>query len=102
VANVPAAGLEYVRALREVKYHDSLFEALSKQYEAARIDEAREAPVIQVVDYAITPERKSGPRRTLITGLGAALSAFIAVIIAYIRGARKLLGRAPVAEAGRG
>jgi len=75
LANVPRAGLQYLRALREVKYHDMLFEVLSKQYEVARIDEAKEAPMIQVVDPAVRPEKKSGPMRMQITVLGAILSA---------------------------
>jgi tyrosine-protein kinase Etk/Wzc len=83
VANVPQAGLEYLRALREVKYHDSLFEVLSKQYEAARIDEAKEAPMIQVVDQAVPPERKSGPPRALIIVLGSVLAGAAGAIFVY-------------------
>jgi tyrosine-protein kinase Etk/Wzc len=64
---VPAVTLEYARRLREVKFHDSLYELLSRQYEAARIDEAKAAPIIQVVDPATPPDKKSGPHRTLIT-----------------------------------
>jgi uncharacterized protein involved in exopolysaccharide biosynthesis len=63
--------LEYARNFREVKYHESLFELLSRQYEAARIDEAKSAPIIQVIDHAVAPDRKSGPHGSLITiGLG--------------------------------
>ena len=83
VANVPEAGLEYLRALREVKYHDSLLEVLAKQYEAARIDEAKEAPVIQVVDPAVPPDRKSGPHRAVLSVFGALVSAFAAAIFVY-------------------
>jgi uncharacterized protein involved in exopolysaccharide biosynthesis len=68
---VPAEGLEYERKLREVKYHTTLFDLLSRQYEAARIDEAKSAPVIQVVDRAVPPDKKSGPPRLLLTlGIG--------------------------------
>ncbi len=49
----PAGGLEYRRKLREVRYHESLLELLSKQYEAGRMDEAKSAPIIQVVDHAV-------------------------------------------------
>lgn len=69
---LPQAGLDYVRRLREVKYHELLFEILSRQYEAARLDEARQAPVVQVIDAAVVPERRSWPPRTLLT-LGAGL-----------------------------
>jgi uncharacterized protein involved in exopolysaccharide biosynthesis len=72
---VPAVTLEYARKLREVKYHETLFELLAKQYEAARIDEAKAAPIIQVVDRAIPPDKKSGPHRSLIL-LGCAFVGF--------------------------
>jgi tyrosine-protein kinase Etk/Wzc len=65
-ANVPALALEYVRKEREVKYREVLFELIAKQYESARLDESREAPVLQVVDRAVVPDRKSGPLRTVI------------------------------------
>jgi tyrosine-protein kinase Etk/Wzc len=65
--HVPAVMLEYARKLREVKYHETLYELLAKQYEAARIDVAKAAPVIQVVDHAIPPDKKSGPHRLWIT-----------------------------------
>jgi uncharacterized protein involved in exopolysaccharide biosynthesis len=79
-AQVPEAGLEYVRCLREVKYHEALFEVLAKQYEAARIDEAKESPAIQVVDPAVQPEKKSGPHRILITALATFLSLIAGVL----------------------
>jgi tyrosine-protein kinase Etk/Wzc len=63
---VPQEGLEYGRDLRDVKYHEALFELLSRQFEAARIDEAKAAPIIQVVDHAVPPDKKSGPPRLLI------------------------------------
>ncbi len=64
--NVPTDALEYARKLREVKYHESLLDLLSRQYEAARIDEAKAAPVIQVIDRATIPDKRSGPPRLLI------------------------------------
>jgi uncharacterized protein involved in exopolysaccharide biosynthesis len=73
---VPAQALEYERKLRDVKYHEAFFELLSKQYEAARIDEAKSAPIIQVVDRAFPPDKKSGPPRTLIV-LAFAFAGFI-------------------------
>jgi len=63
---LPEVELAYIRRSRDLKYHEALYEFLSKQLEAARIDEAKEAVVVQVVDKAVPPEKKSGPRRTLI------------------------------------
>lgn len=91
-SRVPKAGLEYVRALRDVKYHESLFELLSKQYEAARIDEAKDAPVIQVVDFAVPPERKSGPHRALLIVTGLFLSGILACL--FVLGSASFRGPA--------
>jgi len=68
---VPEVGLEYARRFRDVKYHEVLFEIFAKQFEAAKIDEGKNAPVIQVVDVAVPPDRKSGPHRTLMVLLYA-------------------------------
>src|SRR5260370_36837436 len=73
--NVPEAGLQYVRKLRDVRYAETIFELLAKQYEAAKLDEAKTAAVIQVLDPAIEPDRKSSPQRTLIA-VSASLIAF--------------------------
>jgi tyrosine-protein kinase Etk/Wzc len=74
--NVPEAGLQYVRKLRDVKYAETIFELLAKQYEAARLDEAKTAAVIQVLDPAIEPDRKSSPQRTLIVVIVTLLGFF--------------------------
>jgi uncharacterized protein involved in exopolysaccharide biosynthesis len=66
LADVAGAGAEYLRAEHELEYRQALFDLLLKQYDAARWDEARNAAVIQVVEAAIPPERKSAPRRTFI------------------------------------
>jgi tyrosine-protein kinase Etk/Wzc len=84
-SQVPKVGLEYVRALRDLKYNETLFELLSKQYEAARIDEAKETPVIQVVDSAVPPERRSGPQRALLVFAGAFFSGIVACLVAIVR-----------------
>ncbi len=87
-SRLPAASLEYLRRLRDLKYYEMLYELLSRHYEAARIDEARSAPLVQVVDRAIAPERKSWPPRVpivLASGLLAALAACAAVLVRSAR-----------------
>jgi uncharacterized protein involved in exopolysaccharide biosynthesis len=82
---VPTKALEWIRRYRDVKYREALLTLLLKQYEIARIDEGKEAALIQPLDKAVPPERKSGPHRSLIV-LGVTLFAgIIAVVIAYIR-----------------
>lgn len=65
-SNVPEAGLEYVRRVREVKYSEAIFEMLAKQFELAKIDEAKEGSILQVLDYAVVPDKKSSPGRMMI------------------------------------
>ena len=71
---LPEVQLEYIRRARDLKYHEALYDFLGKQLEAARIDEAKDAVVVQVVDKAVEPERKSGPRRLLIVLLSGLLA----------------------------
>ena len=63
-SKVPELQLDYVRKEREVKYHEALFDMLSKQYEGARLDEARDAPLLQMLDPASYPDTKSAPKRS--------------------------------------
>ena len=76
-SKVPALQLEFVRSTREVKYHEALFEMLSKQYESARLDESRDAPVLQVLDPPSYPDMKSSPKRMFIM-LGGLIFGLIA------------------------
>jgi capsule polysaccharide export protein KpsE/RkpR len=78
VEQLPEAALKYLRKYRDVKYHEALFEALARQYEAARLDEANAGSPLQIIDKAVTPERRSWPPRIWIivagvvfAGLGA-------------------------------
>jgi tyrosine-protein kinase Etk/Wzc len=77
VGDLPRAGLEYIRKYRDVKYHEALFEALAKQYEAAKLDEAKAGSPVQIVDKAVTPERKSWPPRVLIVLASTVLAVLI-------------------------
>jgi uncharacterized protein involved in exopolysaccharide biosynthesis len=83
--NVPEAALEYARRLRDVKYNEAIFEMLARQLEAAKIDEAREGGFLQIVNPALTPERRSFPKRTLMT-IGAAVLGFsLAVMFSLLQ-----------------
>lgn len=79
---VPQAGLEYARRLRDVKYYETIFEILARQYELAKLDEAREGALIQVVSPAIRPDRKSSPHRGLIILAATFFGFFVGIGIA--------------------
>ncbi|MEO7244913.1 MAG: Wzz/FepE/Etk N-terminal domain-containing protein [Rubrivivax sp.] len=75
-----ASSSRYSSAYRDFKYHETLFELFARQFELAKVDEAREGALIQVVDAAVAPERRSRPRRTLIV-LSAAAAAFVLSVL---------------------
>jgi len=74
---IPQAGLEYLRRTRDLRYHEALFEMLAKQYETARIDEAKAPPLIQVIDKAVAPDKRSWPPRTLLVLLALLTSGIL-------------------------
>ncbi len=60
---IPSLGLEYKRIFRKLKFNETLYEIIVKQYEAAKLDEAKDATMIQVIDKAVPPEKKGKVRR---------------------------------------
>lgn len=76
---VTQAGMEYLRRYRELKYQETVFELLAKEFEIAKLDEAREGSIIQVVDPAVPPDKKSSPHRMLIVIASTVLSVFLAM-----------------------
>lgn len=77
---VPEAGMEYLRRARDLKYYETISELIAKQYELAKLDEAREGAIVQVADVAVPPDKKSSPHRGLIV----VLMTFIAFVIAVL------------------
>jgi uncharacterized protein involved in exopolysaccharide biosynthesis len=82
---VPELQLDYIRKEREVKYHEALFQILARQYESARLDEAHNAPLLQVLDNPSYPEQKSSPHRMLIMLGGLILGALIGCLWVLVR-----------------
>lgn len=81
---MPSVGIEYLRKLREMKYNETLYELLVKQYEFAKLDEARDTSVIQVIDKAVTPEKKVKPMRLLIVTVSVFCGFFLSVLAAFL------------------
>jgi tyrosine-protein kinase Etk/Wzc len=92
---VPQAGVEYIRKLRDVKYYETIFEILARQFELAKLDEAKEGALVQVVDPAIVPDYKSSPKRALITIVATMLGLFIGIFVALFREGMERLRRDP-------
>jgi uncharacterized protein involved in exopolysaccharide biosynthesis len=83
-----SANSDYVGKYREYKYQETLFELFARQYESARVDESREGGLVQVVDVAAPPEKRSGPRKARIaaaTGLGVFLLMALTLVVQTVR-----------------
>lgn len=89
IGNLPAASVDYVRAMREVKFQESLLAGMLRQFEIARLDEAKEGPVLQQVDMAVPPDYKSKPSRALIVLGGTMLALLLSSLYVIVRGYRQ-------------
>ena len=76
---------DYITKYREFKYHETLFELFSKQFELAKVDEAREGAVIQVLDTAQVPERKAKPLKARIAIIATLVSGFALLLFVFVR-----------------
>lgn len=95
---VPEAGLEYARKLRDVEYQQTLFGILARQFELAKLDEAKEGAVIQVVDPALPPDRKSSPKRALIVIVAASIGLLFALFLVLTQATLDHKVRNPIAR----
>jgi uncharacterized protein involved in exopolysaccharide biosynthesis len=74
IRQLPLLGVRWADLYRETKILETVYELLTQQYELAKIEEAKEIPVVKVLDPSDVPERKSFPPRSLIGGLGMLLA----------------------------
>jgi uncharacterized protein involved in exopolysaccharide biosynthesis len=88
-SNVPAAGLEYLRRLRKLKYAETIHQLLAQQYQMAKVDEARDAPLLQVLDAAIAPEKRTSPKRTQMVLMAVVASGFAMCLLAFMLEAKR-------------
>ena len=83
------AGLANVRAYRELKYQEAILGSMVAQYEAARAEEAKEAPLVQQVDVAVVPDKKSRPKTMLLVVVTAFVSLVASSWVSLLMGARR-------------
>jgi uncharacterized protein involved in exopolysaccharide biosynthesis len=74
IRRLPLLGVAYADLYRKTKVQEAVFEALTQEYELAKVQEAKEIPTVKVLDPPNLPEKKSFPPRTLLTLLGATLA----------------------------
>jgi uncharacterized protein involved in exopolysaccharide biosynthesis len=73
MGKLPETSIEYVRARRELKLQEALLESMARQLEIAKVDEAREGPLLQQIDKAVPPDYKSKPSRAVLVVIATLL-----------------------------
>jgi len=84
-------GLEYLRAEHELKYRQAIFDLLIKQYDAARLDESKQAAVIQVLEPAIEPDRRTSPKPLGVILLTTFSGFLVACMLVWLLGWKETL-----------
>jgi tyrosine-protein kinase Etk/Wzc len=87
VSQLSDIGFAYIHQMRDLKYKQSLLELYSKQFEMAKMDEAKEAPLVQVVDKALPPEERSSPKRAQMMVIATIIALVISIMLAFIMNA---------------
>jgi uncharacterized protein involved in exopolysaccharide biosynthesis len=74
IRKLPLLGVTFADLYRRTKIQEEVLETLTKEYELAKVQEAKEIPTVKVLDTANVPGKKSFPPRLLIIFLGTALA----------------------------
>ena len=74
IRELPVLGVTWADLYRRTKVEEAVYETLTKQYELAKVEEARETPSVKVLDVGDVPERHSFPPRIVLIGLGTVCS----------------------------
>ena len=85
LSEIPQIDADLMRLTREVDIQSTLFIYLTQQYEDAKIQEAKNTPTIQLLDPAVTPIKKSSPKRLLMVFIMALITFVISSIYALIK-----------------
>ena len=83
-SEVPEAGMEYARRLRDLKFAETIKQLLAQQYQMAKVEETQNAPILQVLDVAIPPEQRTSPNRTQMVLMAMVGSAFAVCLLAFV------------------
>jgi uncharacterized protein involved in exopolysaccharide biosynthesis len=86
IRKLPLLGVTYADLYRKARVQETVFEMLTQEYEVAKVEEAKEIPMVKVLDPPNLPESKSSPPRTLLTLLGG--------FIGFVAGATYVFARA--------
>ncbi len=88
-SQVPKAGLEYARRLRDLKYAETINQLLTQQYQMAKVEESQNAPILQILDVAIPPEKRSSPKRKQMVLMAIVASGFAMCLLSFVLEAKR-------------
>lgn len=88
-SQLPEAGIEFLRRTRDLKYAETIHQLLAQQYQMAKVDEAQNAPILQVLDAAIPPEKRSSPKRTQMVLMAIVATGFLMCLVAFMLEAKR-------------
>jgi len=83
--NLPDVGLKYLRYKRDLEIQTKLMEFLLPVYEQAKIEEQKDIPVVLVLDKAVPPQKKTGPKVSIIAAVTLLLSTFISIVFVLFK-----------------
>lgn len=96
---MPEVSIEYLRRLRELNFTEELYNLFLKQYEAARLDEGRDAVMIQVLEKAIPPEKRIKPKRRRMVMIAAFAGLIVSVLTCFLQEYIEKVSRYPAYRA---
>jgi len=85
ISKLPPLETKIGRIIRDLKIQETLYQLLRSEYERARIEEARDIPRIQVIDYAVVPERKYKPSVKLNMAISGVISLFLGIFLSFLK-----------------
>jgi uncharacterized protein involved in exopolysaccharide biosynthesis len=86
IRDLPLVGIGYAELYRRVKIQSVIFEVLTQQYEMAKVAEAKELPVVRVLDAGNIPDRRSSPKRGLIVAASLVISPTFGILCIIMLG----------------
>ena len=96
---LPALAIEFGHLQRNLEVQEKVFELLTQQYELTKLQISGSDPIIQVLEPAEAPDKKSGPSRGMICVVATLAAFFLSVLAAFVLEAIKNIKADPEAMA---
>jgi tyrosine-protein kinase Etk/Wzc len=85
INSLPKKVMSYYKYFRDVKIYNQMIEFILPLYEQSKFDEQKTIPIIQIIDYAVPPEKKSFPPRTFLAIIISLIVLFFAIFFIIMK-----------------